>query len=264
MYTLFHGLEKEPFSKNKSTESLFKSKSFIELSSRLDYMKQHKGIFLISGEPGLGKSTACRYFIDSLKNDFYNPCYINHSTVSTIEFYRQINKVLGGEWIHRKDQLFKSIQSLIMEDSINNKKCPVIILDECQYLKNQNIFELQLILNFKMDSYDPLIIILVGQPHFLDRLKRPVFKSFYHRIHLSYEFCPLSEQETKDFITHELKLCGCNSDIFNDGAFSSIYRIYGGNMRETAKLCLKALMISASNKLNSIDQNIIYQAQKEM
>ena len=264
MFTIFHGLLKEPFSKNKSTDSLFKSNSFNELQNRLEHMKQHKGLFLISGESGTGKSSACRYFFDSLQNDFYKSCYINHSTVSTIEFYRQINDVLGGQSLHRKDQLFKSIQQLIITESSHSKKCPVIILDESQYLKNQNIFELQLLLNFNMDSFDPLIVILVAQSHFLDRLKRPVFKSFYHRIHLSYQCSGLSEQETKDFILNELKLCGASSQIFTDSAFSSIYRITGGNFRETGKLCNRALMISASKKLNSIDQDIIYQAQKEL
>ncbi len=264
MYKLFFGLLKEPFSKNKNNDSLFKSGNFLELENRLDYMKQHKGIFLISGEPGTGKSTACRYFMDSLKSDFYKTCYINHSTVNSIQFYRQINEALGGEWSSRKDQLFKSIQSLIQHETVNNKKCPVIILDECQYLKNQNIFELQLLLNFNMDSLDPLIVILIAQPHFLHRLKRPVFKSFYHRIHLLYEYFPLSESETKNYILHELKSAGCSSPVFTDGALSSIYRITGGNMREIGKLCIKSLMVSATKKIHSIDQKLIYEAQNEL
>lgn len=199
---------------------------------------------------------------ESLKKEFYHSIYINHSTVSTIEFYRQINRTLGGEWQQRKDILFKSIQELILDYSINQKKIPVIVLDECQYMKNQNIYELQLLFNFMMDSLDPAILILSGQPHFKDRLTRPIFRSFYQRIHLSYELESLSEEETKNYIESELVSCGSKSKIFTEAGFNAVYRITAGNMRDIGKLCIHVLLHATQNKKDEIDQELIYEVNK--
>lgn len=108
------------------------------------------------------------------------------------------------------------------------KKIPVFIFDEAHLLKNDNFTELQLLLNFNMDSVDPAIVIVAGQPHLADRLARPILRAFYQRITLKYQLLPLKKEEIKPYIEHHLKLKGCDKSPFSDNAIQAIYKNTAG------------------------------------
>ena len=73
----------------------------------------------------------------------------------------------------RKSTLFKNLQKAIRDYVENAKKTPCLVLDEAQYLPHKTLDELPIILNFRMDSLDPLVVIMIGHPHLAARLQRP-------------------------------------------------------------------------------------------
>ncbi len=125
----------------------------------MEYLKQFKGLLLLTGEAGVGKTTAIRAFLEDLKQEYFKFIYIPLTTVSTTDFYHQLNNSLGGESKRNKSELFSSIQKIIIEYATVRKQIPVIIFDEVHFLKNDNLFELQILLNFNIDSIDPAIVI---------------------------------------------------------------------------------------------------------
>ena len=148
MLQAYWNLTGTPFDKSIKTDQLFMSQGIKELLSRLQYMKQHRGIMLISGQPGTGKTTALRAFVNELSELSFQSFYVPLATVKVLDFYRQLNLLLGGEPFHFKAKLFVSIQQNIKDMVANNKKIPVIIFDEAHLLKNENFTELQIISNF--------------------------------------------------------------------------------------------------------------------
>ena len=154
MIKSFFGLKDYPFEKEIDTNNVFMSGSFKEILSRLDYMKKHLGLMLSTGEPGTGKTLAVRTFIQNLNPNMYFTAYFPLSTISNTEMYRQLNFKLTGELLHRKVDLFNSIQKTIKDFVTNKKKVPVIVIDEAHLLKPQILFEIQAILNFDIDSTD--------------------------------------------------------------------------------------------------------------
>lgn len=191
MYRAYYQLQKSVNRKNIPVGELFVSDSLHEAQARLDYMKDKGGFVLISGAPGVGKTTLLRSFAESLDSKFFKIAYAPLSTVTIIEFYRQLSFLLAGHIPYRKDLLFRTIQEAIMEMAVNQKIIPIIIFDEAHFLKNENFFELQLISNFNFDSLSPALFILIAQPHLLERLKRPAFEAFYQRITLKISLQPL-------------------------------------------------------------------------
>ncbi|MEJ2567257.1 MAG: ATP-binding protein [candidate division WOR-3 bacterium] len=205
MYRAYYQLQKSVNRKSIAVGELFISDSLREAHARLDYMKDKGGFILISGAPGVGKTTLVRSFAESLDAKFFKIAYAPLSTVSVIEFYRQLSFLLAADIPHRKDLLFRTIQDTIIEMAINQKTIPVIILDDAQFLKNENFFELQLISNFNFDSLSPALFILIAQPHLLERLKRPAFESFYQRINLKINLQPFTLKETQLFISQVIQ-----------------------------------------------------------
>ena len=109
-YLLKFGLETNPFNKN-SQDFKIELSNYKQLLFRLHHLEEIKGIGLITGEPGLGKSSAVRYWSNSLNKNLFKVIYIPHSTVTVHEFYRDLCEKLGLEESHSKRKNLNNIQS---------------------------------------------------------------------------------------------------------------------------------------------------------
>lgn len=261
---LFYHFERRPFDKSIDASMLFTSQSMQEAVSRLDYMKQHRGLMLLTGQSGTGKTTVLRHFVESLKRDYYEPFYIPLSTVSVIDFYRQLNTMLGGQPKHTKAALFASIQESIIHRSHDLKKVPVIILDEAHLLYAKNFFEFQIICNFRMDSRDPALFILSGQTYLREKLARPIFASFMQRINLKFDMGPLDVAEIGPYIGHHLTIAGSTAQLFTDGAVDAIHKNTAGIQRLVGDLAWKTLTLGALEKKETLTEEEVYRSYKEL
>jgi general secretion pathway protein A len=264
MFKAYYNLKKAPFSKDIDPRDLFISEAVSELQQRFQYIKQTRGIMLLTGPPGVGKTLQVRAFVATLPETLYRYFYMPLSTVNILDFYRQLCVSLGGESPWKKSQLFACIQNTIKEYVEQVKKIPVIIFDEAHLLANHNFFELQIITNFNLDSIDPAIVILVGQPHVRDRLLSPLHQSFNQRICLKFHLCPFSKEETKSYIEHHMKLAGAVAPLFNENALSALYQVSAGVPRVINTLTLKTLTIGALDKLDSLSEEEVYRASREL
>lgn len=264
MMEAYYNFKKTPFLKDIPPKDIFVSKAVKELQQRLAYIKETRGIMLITGPPGAGKTVQLRSFIANLNENLYKYFYIPLSTVNILDFYRQLCIKLGGELCHRKTQLFSSIQTTIRDYVENAKKIPVIIFDEAHMFINENFYELQIITNFNLDSVDPAVFILSGQPHLRERLLRPIHQSFNQRINLKFHLRPLTREETKAYIEHQLNLVGASLSIFTQNAICAIYQVSAGVPRIINNLAYKALTIGALEKKGSLSEEEIYRASKEL
>lgn len=80
------GMEYNPFLKSKDIK--IELSEYKQLLFRLKHLEEIKGIGIITGEPGLGKTTAIRYWTNTLNKTMFKVIYIPHSTLTVMEFYR--------------------------------------------------------------------------------------------------------------------------------------------------------------------------------
>jgi general secretion pathway protein A len=267
MIELFYNFKTSPFKKDISPDHIFISASGRELLKRLEYMKQKRGIMLLTGMPGTGKTLHLRAFVQKLNPSHYSYHYLPLSTVNTMDFYRQLAVSLGGQGCWKKSDLFVTIQKSIQHYVTNNKKIPVVIFDEAHLLKHENFHELQIISNFSMDSIDPALFILTGQPHLQDKLLNQMHQAFNQRITLKFHLTPLSKEETHQYIDHHLQLAGRagkEQDIFNKNAIEAIYKNSAGTPRVINALALKCLTLGALEKKELLTEEDVYAASKEL
>ena len=60
MWDTFFGFKKTPFADNPDAKQLFASQAWNQVKTRLEFLAQHHGVGLLTGEVGSGKSTAAR------------------------------------------------------------------------------------------------------------------------------------------------------------------------------------------------------------
>lgn len=264
MIEAYYNFKKSPFPKDIQPSDIFISPAVKELQHRLHYIKEKRGIMLLTGVPGCGKTAHLRAFVAKLNENLYKSFYLPLSTVNILDFYRQLCSKLGGASFYRKTQLFSSIQHTIRDYVENAKKIPIIIFDEAHFLINENFYELQIITNFQMDSVDPAVFILSGQPHIRDRLLRPIHQSFNQRIHLKFHLSALTKEESNAYIEHQLHLAGACECIFNNNALSALFQVSAGVPRIINALAIKTLEIGAREKKDCLSEEEVYRASKEL
>lgn len=121
-------------------------------------------IRLLTGTPGLGKTTALRTFAASLSPSLYKVAYTGLSTLTVQEFYRHLASCLGAEPAFRKAGNFRMIQAMANRLAIEKRITPVIIPDEADHMGPAILDDLKILFNFEMDSRDRAVVLLAGQP----------------------------------------------------------------------------------------------------
>ena len=82
MIQAYFGFKRQPFIKDLQTTQMYQSFDSKEASTRLQILKQQRGIFCLTGEPGAGKTSVLRKFVDDLNPQTHVHCYTPLATVN--------------------------------------------------------------------------------------------------------------------------------------------------------------------------------------
>lgn len=264
MFTQFYGLKFNPFSKEVPFDQLFASWDLQELTSRLKYLQQVRGIGLVTGEPGCGKTSALRKYVSELNPAHYKTCYFALSTVTVLEFYQGLALALGEEPKHKKVSIFHQIQGAIASLYYERRITPVIVLDEIHLAGNKILEDLRLLFNFQMDSQNPFILILAGQTLIRSKLALNVNNPLRQRLTVKYSMRGLRAEEIREYCVSRLKYAGLHEEIFTPAAIEAIYAVTNGLPRLVNNLVTTCLICACSKKQKEIDPEVVYQAQQEL
>ncbi|WP_434642005.1 AAA family ATPase [Thermoanaerobacterium thermosaccharolyticum] len=231
--------------------------------SRLEFLKDKKGFGLITGDPGSGKSYTLKCFVTSLNPNMYKVVYIPISTLTVMDFYRYLSDGLGLIPKHRKCDMFRQIQDVILNYHSKNIT-PVIIVDEAQFISNSILDDLRIIFNFDMDTKNYALLILSGQTPLIIQLNRQAHEALRQRIVLNYSFKGLNKDETKEYITSRLRYAGCNETIFTDDAIELIYSSTNGYLRKINLLAEMSMILGAKESQKTINGELLFIAQSDI
>lgn len=264
MYRAYWGMEFNPFDKEISVKQLYKGTDYTEMTKRLEYLRNVRGIGLFTGLPGTGKTACQRAFVNSLNPNLYKTVYLPLTTISASEFYRDLACGLGLEPCYRKIENFRNIQERIRSLYKEQKTTLVILIDEAQYLGRAILADLKLLMNFEMDSRNYAILVLSGQPSLNNTLSMQIHEALRQRIVINYNMQGLTPEEVASYARDRMGLCGVSQEIFEPAALEAAYGCCGGSIRRLNALLHKALMIGCEEKLKTVSTKTIMDASNEI
>lgn len=255
-YRTFHGLSSPAFGKKLEPGQLLVYPQLQELHEELDTLLWEGGVGLVTGEMGMGKTTALRSYLARLDRMSCDVAYGGSS---------RHPKAVLEEWLedlglapsrYRSD-LLRQLSGRVGRVYLEQRKKTLILLDDAHLMEDGLLEDLRLLTNFEMDAQDPLILVLVGHPALRLRLKRPVHLALWDRIRMHYRLEGLSREESFDYIDHHLKAAGAQPTLFNDGAKTALFEHSQGIPRRLNRLALEVLKKSARRKTTPIDEELV-------
>ena len=257
----YYSLSCNPFDKHSLKESdRFESKDHKEMTSRLNFLKETRGIGVFTAVPGMGKSFALRCFGKSINPQQYQMQYICLSTIAVSEFYKEFCDCLNLDKTGGKPGMFKAIQERIYHLYKEKRRPLILAIDEAQHLNPDILRDLKMFMNFQYDSLNCFTLILCGEPHLNRNLEKPVHAALRQRITAHYTFAGLDPDETKEYVFHKLSLAGGSSSIIGEYAVSAVTSLGQGNPRLIDNLMTDALMLGIQLQKQVIDADVIMAA----
>ena len=254
------GLERHPFDKSIKTGRTLETGPLGECTARLDYVKRRGGIMLLTGDPGVGKTLALRRFVDSLNENRFRPLYTPLTTLKGTDVLRHVNSRLGLAHRTNKSALYEQIQHEVLESREQRGRTVVLIIDEAHLLHAPTLQEIRLLTNFKMDSYDPFVLVMAGQTDLRRIMDYAVMESFAQRLAMRYHMPPLSPEETASYVRHHMELAGASEPFFDDPALRALHETSFGLPRRIGTLAEKALNYAMFDDRRTVDADTVIKA----
>jgi type II secretory pathway predicted ATPase ExeA len=249
----FFELTNSPFSKGMESERLYMTEGHEEALGRLNYVADENKFAILTGECGTGKTTLLRKLRDSLDDKRFDFLYLSDSQLTPRHFYNGLLSQLGREGsFYRGDAKRKLHQEIELIHGVKRRDI-VIVVDEAHLLDKEMLEELRFLLNFKMDSENPLTLILSGQTELEEILDKKSSEAIRQRIDLCCRLSPLSLSESYEYIKCHMAYAGAKDEIFLESAVKVIYGYSSGLARLINKACVSCLMYATIKKNHTID-----------
>ncbi|MBF0223975.1 MAG: AAA family ATPase [Desulfobacterales bacterium] len=243
-------LNKEPFSNSPDPNFFFKSNKHLECLQKLELsIRLKRGLNVVIGDVGTGKTTLCRKLIQEISSDdkIETHLILDPYFKSPIDFLNALSQMF---WKNRKknesnseDFAKESIKQYLFQNGAEENKIVVLLIDEGQKIP---VFCLEIIrelLNYETNEFKLLQIIIFAQKEFESTISE--YKNFTDRINFYHLLEPLSFNETKEMIYFRLNTAGYSLNqrsLFTLPAIWVIYRATKGYPRRIVTLCHKIIL----------------------
>lgn len=250
------GFDKEPFSTSPDPHYFYLSREHEQaLTNTLIELRLRRGLSVILGDIGTGKTTLSRKLIQELKErrDVLFHIVLDPSFENEQVFLRSLarnfdlplNDLNGAPAQDVRDAL----ERFLFQKGVKENKAVVLIIDEAQKLNDSSLEMLRVLLNYETNEYKLLQLVLLGQTELHEKILN--IPNFFDRISFKYTLNPLSLKETEEMIEFRVRQAGYKSrmHLFLKEAMLEIHQATQGYPRRITMLCHRALKeLVMSNK----------------
>ncbi len=259
------GFDKEPFSTSPDPEFFYSSPEHEKaMTNVLIELRLKRGLSVVLGDVGTGKTTLSRKLIQELKQreDCVFHIILDPSFENKLLFMQSLTRNFGI--VHENTAaplsvayLRECLERFLFQKGVVERKTVILIIDEAQKLDPMSLEELRLLLNYETNEFKLLQLVLLGQNELLTTVRG--IANFFDRISFKSTLHPLDYEETKELIFFRIKKAGYKSrmDLFLEEALKEIYQYAQGYPRQVTMMCHRAIKQMLLKNKFVVDRRII-------
>lgn len=260
MYKSFFGLRERPFDLVPDPRFLFLAGSQQEALSSLRYgLTVPRGLTLLLGEAGTGKTTLVQAVLSEMAPDSVQCVLLSNPTLTRAEFYEFLADGFGlGATAGRSKTRFLGALRRHLEARHARGRLTALLIDEAQSLPDQLLEEVRLLSNLETATTKLLNVVLAGQQELADRLNQPGLRQLKQRISLRCELTTFDAASTAAYVAGRLRIAGgLPVDIFTPGAVELVHQASGGVPRVINVICDNALIGGFAAQTRPVPSSIV-------
>ncbi len=266
MYELHYGFREPPFQITPDPRFLYLTRSHRDALAYLTYgIKERKGILVVTGEVGVGKTLIVRTLLANLPENVSTAVVMN----ARLNFRQLLYLALldfGVEAPSKsKVDLLLRLQQYLLKLSEEDATA-LLVIDEAQTLTPENLEDFRLLSNLETTTSKLLQILLVGQPELKSTLLQHSLRQLRQRIPGICDLSSLPPESVGEYIEHRLAISsdGRCTGLFTRSAILEIARYSEGIPRRINQACDRALLVGYARGADRIDDQHVRAAVREL
>jgi len=260
-YVDYFGMKQEPFSNAPVSRFYFNSSQHAEALTRLTYaVDSMKGLALLVGNIGAGKTTLARRMLDALPDDRYEAALlvIIHSGITSGWLLRRVALQLGvQDPATDKLTLLGQLYQRLIQIYESGKKA-VVLIDEAQMLQTRELMEeLRGLLNLEVPERKLITFVFFGLPEIEQNLL--LDPPLAQRVALRVRLSSFDHDATEAYVKHRLRLAGASRMLFDNDAVGALHEFSRGIPRVINTLADNALFEAFLARRQVVDGPLMLQ-----
>ena len=261
------GFEKEPFSTSPDPDFFYSSREHERaLTNVLIELRLKRGLSVVLGDVGTGKTTLSRKLVQGLKQreDCLFHIILDPSFENRTLFMQSLIQNFGVVTEKPTQELSivdlrESLERFLFQRGVVENKTVILIIDEAQKMDPVSMEVLRVLLNYETNQFKLLQLVLLGQIELLATIKS--IPNFMDRISFKTRIHPLDYNEMKELIYFRIVEAGYRAkmDLFLEEALKEIFQYTQGYPRQVTMICHHALKDMLMKSKAAVDKEIIHE-----
>ena len=258
-YLEYYSLKEQPFSISVDNRFYYDSRQHSEALIRLKHVaEQRKGLAVLVGDIGAGKSTLAQRLLDELDEKQFESALliILHSSITPGWLLRKIAVQMGVESpVKDQTELLSHFYTRLLELH-DEGRAAIVLVDEAQMLQSKEVMEeFRGLLNMEVDGKKLITFIFFALPEIDKYLS--LDEPLRQRVALRYHLQAFTQEPTEDYVKYRLKIAGAQKELFTVSAYAAIHQFSKGIPRLINVICDNALLEGFLRKKQRLDHAMI-------
>jgi type II secretory pathway predicted ATPase ExeA len=249
----YYSFSKVPFTKTMVCAHMFDSSSQRELIHGLYLWLDVRGLCLVTGPSGVGKSISLRRFSHDLDNARYRVIEFSYLPSTVHGFLRTLTRCLGLPVHSCSSDLFDTVQRHLCSHEKERGSHPIVLIDDAEGLRPEVLDTIRRLATYELDSEDRFSVLLSGTDALVQLLGHDSLASMRSRFLFTSVLRPFGFEDTLNYLRFHLKRAELDAKLFSETAAKRLFQASQGRPRNINQLAVQAMIQAAVQGLSTIE-----------